>query len=108
MSELDLPSITEVKAVVDLLADMEIDPLHLHVDGRRPMDSRPRITLWMRHRTDFMAVCDRIRVKPQERIARTPGQREWFAEADTLARQLLIQCVSLVHHDDWEPREVPA
>ncbi|WGL50668.1 hypothetical protein P5P86_11905 [Nocardioides sp. BP30] len=103
-----LTPIAEIKAVVDTLADLGIDPLHLHIDGQRPTDRRPSMTTWIRYRTDFERVCDAFKAKPTERRYSQPGQREWYAESDTATRRLLIQCVSFEHHEDWQPRAVSA
>jgi hypothetical protein len=94
-----------IKELVDILEDLGIDPLTLHIDGARPLDARPDVRLWCRYRTDFETVCERLRLKPHERLARQHGQREWFAEHDDDRRRLLVQCVSFAHHDDWQPRE---
>ena len=99
-----LTPIDEIKEFVDVLADMGIDPLHLHIDGHRPTDARPSISVWIRHRTEFEAICARLKAKPVERRYSQPGQREWWAESDTTTRRLLMQCVSFEHHHDWEPR----
>jgi hypothetical protein len=109
MSEetLRLTPIDEIKAVVDTFADLGIDPLHLHVDGKRPLDQRPDIRVWVRYRMEFERVIDAFGAKPKERDYRMPGQREWFAEKDTDGRRLLLQCVSFEHHDDWQPRPKP-
>lgn len=96
--------VAEIKAVVDLLADLGLDPLHLNIDGRTPTEDRPNIRLWMRYRSDFERVCEALKAKPVERQAHYQGQRHWYAEADTDARRLLVQCVSLEHHPDWQPR----
>lgn len=106
VSSLTLSPITEIKALVDLLADMGLDPLHLNIDARSNLDRRPRINLWMRYRTDFETFCARIGAKPAEkRYTGGTGQREWHANSDTPARALLVQCVSFDHHPDWQPRE---
>lgn len=102
--QLQITPIAETKSLVDLLADMGIDPLHLHVDGAKPLDARPNIKLWTRYRTEFFTLCERLGAKPEERRFAPAGQREWYAESDTLTRRLLVQCVSFEHHDDWEPR----
>jgi len=100
------PSITTLKELVDQLADLGIDPLHLHTDGHtniRPPDYR----LWLRTRTDFFAVCEAFGLKPTEARWAPEGQRSWSAAKDTDDRRLLVQCVSFEHHDDWEPRPKP-
>ena len=103
-----LTPIVEIKAVVDTLADLGVDPLHLHIDGQRPTDQRANINAWIRYRTDFERVCAVFKAKPTERRHCQPGQREWYAESDTVTRRLLLQCVSFEHHPDWRPREVSA
>lgn len=105
---LDLPPINAIKEIVDVLADMGIDPLHLNADGRKPTDGRHDIRLWLRYRTEFEAVCERLRLKPAERPFRQHGQREWFAVGDNDDRHLLVQCVSFEHHHDWISREASA
>lgn len=106
MTEIVTTPIAEIKAVVDTLADLGIDALHLHVDGKKTTDHRPDLALWVIYRTEFLRLCEAFNAKPVERRWAPAGQREWFAEADTGARRLLIQCVSFEHHHDWEPREV--
>jgi hypothetical protein len=99
--------IAEVKRLVDILTDLDIEPLHLHVDGHKPTDLRPDVRLWTRTRTDYERLLDALKVKPKQRHERRyspQGQREFYAEHDTDARRLLVQCVSLEHHDDWRPR----
>lgn len=104
MTELQIPPIDEVKALVDQLHSLGISPLHLHVDTRVMLDQRPRVNVWLATRTDFETFTEVLGVAAVERPARAPGQREWFAEADTPARALLVQAVSFVHHADWLPR----
>lgn len=110
MSEqLTIVPTSAIKDLVDTLDGMGIDPLHLHIDGAKPLDPRPDIRLWCRYRTDFEAVCARLRLKPRERDGYgRMGQREWFAEHDDDRRRLLVQCVSFDHHPDWQPREAQA
>lgn len=106
--ELELTPVNEIKALVDLLDSLGIDPLHLHIDGSRPTDSRPNVRLWLRYRTEFETVCKRLKLKPAERRYMQHGVREWNAEGDTPMRRLLVSCASLAHHPDWVPRaEVP-
>lgn len=107
-TELVVTPISEIKAVVDTLAGLGIDPLHLHIDGQRPTDHRPNITVWVRYRTEFEATCGAFNAKAVERRFIQHGQREWYAESDTATRRLLIQCVSFEHHADWAPRQVSA
>lgn len=66
-------------------------------------DGRPNIRLTIIGRTMFEAVCTAVGVTPKERMT-NPGQRGWFAEADSSTRRLLIEGVSFQHHDDWEVR----
>lgn len=94
----------EIKALVDLLAELDVSVLHLHIDTRDMLDKRARINLWISSRTDYFRLCDHLKLTPTEKRYQGLGQREWWAEADTPARALLIQCVSFEHHDDWEPR----
>lgn len=105
-TEVIVTPITEIKAVIDVLADLGLDPLHLHVDGHVPTDQRPSISMWIRYRTDFFRVCEAFAVTPRERPFTQHGARSWFAESDSVTRCLLVQCVSFEHHHDWEPREV--
>lgn len=106
---LTLTPIEEIKAVVDVLAGLGIDPLHLHVDGKRSTNPRPDIHMWIRFRTDFERVCAAFEAGPvEERRACPHGQREWWATSETSARKLLIRCVSFDHHHDWEPRTAEA
>ena len=105
MTTLRIPPIAEIKAVVDVLADLGIDALHLRADAKKVGDTRPDISLWVTYRTEFLRVCEAFGIKPVERIAHQPGQREWYAERDTDDRRLLVQCVSFEHHEDWEPRK---
>lgn len=102
--QVETPPIAAIKAVVDLFADLGIDPLHLHIDGARPTDSRPNLSAWCRYRTDFERVCQRLQLKATERRYVQPGQRHWCAERDDDTTRLLVQCVSFQHHADWEPR----
>lgn len=104
MSELVSTPITVLKSLVDSLAFLQITPLHLHVDTRAMLDQRARVNLWCATRTDFERLIAALALKAVERPARTPGQREWFAEDDNAERALLVQCVSFVHHADWLPR----
>lgn len=107
-ASLDLVSITEIKRVVDMFADLGITPSSLYVAGPRPLDSRPRFEVWAATRTDFNAICDRLGIKPAKRVEGRyplPGQRQWHAIHDTGAHRLLIQVVSFQHHPDWEPRQ---
>lgn len=99
---LNITPIATIKGLVDVLADMGLDPLHLHIDGRKPTDSRPGVSMWMRYRTDYEQVVERLRLKSVERRATQHGQREWHAERDTDDMRLLVQCVSFEHHEDWE------
>lgn len=101
---LDLPRTSGIKTIVDLLDDLGIDPLHLHCDGAKPLDSRPNVRLWLRYCTDYERVIDRLRLKSVERQYRMPGQREWYAERDNDEMRLLVCCVSFAHHPDWEAR----
>jgi hypothetical protein len=90
-----------LKALVDQLADLGIDPLHLHTDGHteiRPPDFR----LWLRTRTDFERVCDALDLKPKRSRWDPEGQRSYSATKDTDEARLLVQVVSFRHHDDWE------
>lgn len=64
---IETPPIAAIKAVVDVFADLGIDPLHLHVEGARPTDSRPNLSAWCRYRTDFERVCQRLQLKATER-----------------------------------------
>lgn len=106
MTELVITPISEIKAIVDQLADLGVDALHLRADAKKVGDQRPDVSLWVTYRTEFLRVCEAFGIKPQERPYSRTGQREWFAERDTASRRLLVQCVSFEHHDDWEPREV--
>lgn len=107
MSEqLTLVPVTAVKAIVDRLADLGIDPLHLHIDGSKPTDARPNVRLWLRTRTDFNRFID-VPALAKKKVEERSGfskdrQREFYVEDDTDERRLLIQCVSFPHHDDWE------
>lgn len=96
-----------IRGLVELLDEIGVVPLHLHIDGPRPTEARPDMRLWTRTRSDFLTVVDAIGVKAprdgwERRGARRQGQRHYAAEADTDSRRLLIQCLSLTHHDDWE------
>ncbi len=104
MADLQITPIAEIKALVELLAEMGIDPLSLNARGATPLEPRSNMQLHLRTRTDFEAVCRRLGAKGHERKFPPRGQRSWWAEADTGTRKLLIQCVSFEHHDDWEPR----
>ena len=101
---IEAPPIAAIKAIIDTFADLGIDPLHFQADGARPTDRRPNVSVWCRYRTDFETVCARMKLKPVERRYVQHGQRHWYAERDTDTTRLLVQCVSLQHHDDWEPR----
>lgn len=105
MTELTITPIAEIKAVVDVLADLGIDALHLRADAKTVDDTRPDVSLWVTYRTEFLRVCEAFQLKPVERRYAGPGQRAWFAERDTNDRRLLVQCVSFEHHHDWEPRQ---
>lgn len=100
----EVPPIAAVKDLVDLLARLGLDPLHLHIDGARPLDSRPNVRLWLRHRTDFERVVTELGLRPTERRYVQSGQREWHAERDDDRTRLLVSCVSFEHHPDWQPR----
>lgn len=104
--ELVSTPITVVKDLVDSLAFLAVTPLHLHVDTRVMLDQRPRVNVWLATRTDYERVVAALALKSVERMARTSGQREWYAEDDTTARALLVQCVSFVHHADWQARPI--
>lgn len=101
MNDLHLVPIAEIKAIVDTLADLGIDPLHMHVDGHKPTDIRPDVQLWMRYRTDFERTCEALGAKKVEVRNWQVGERRYSAEHDTDRRRLLIQCVSFRHHDDF-------
>ena len=104
MTELRLVPTTVIKSVVDELVDLQVETLHLHIDGQTPTDARPSIRLWIRTRTDFELVCRAWGLKATE-VRYTPtGQRQWHAEHDTHGHRLLVQCVSFDHHPDWQPR----
>jgi hypothetical protein len=104
MTGLVITPIGEIKDVVDQLAELGIDALHLRADAKKVGDPRPDVSLWVTYRTEFLRVCEAFGVKAQERRFAGAGRREWFAERDTATRRLLIQCVSFEHHHDWEPR----
>ncbi len=97
-------SIAAIKAIVDLFAELGIDPLHFHADGHKPTDHRPNLTIWCRYRTDFETICDRLGLKATERRYTSHGRREWYAELDDDTTRLLVSCASFEHHHDWEPR----
>lgn len=101
---LRLTPMAEIKALIDLLAELDIDALHLRIDAKKVGDTRPDIALWTLYRTQFERLCEALKMNPTERRFSPPGQREWFAESDTATRRLLVQCVSFEHHPDWQPR----
>ena len=104
MTDLALVPAGRIKALVDLLHGLGIDPLHLHIDGRKVDDLRPNTRLWLRHRTDIERVRQALGIKAKERAGHGPKQREWCAEKDDDGQRLLVQVVSLPHHPDWEER----
>lgn len=105
MTDLTTTPITEIKAIVDVLAELGIDALHFRADAKKVGDTRPDISLWITYRSEFLRVCEAFGLKPVERRYAGEGQRAWFAERDTDDRRLLVQCVSFEHHHDWEPRQ---
>ena len=46
--------------------------------------------------------------KTVEKTGRGRGEREFWFQTSLGDVSLLVQCVSLPHHDDWQPREVRA
>lgn len=104
MSPLSVVQISTIRDLVLALADLEISPLHLRVDTKRVGDTRADISMWMQTRTDFERFCEHLGAKAKESRYDPEGQRSWSAENDTTERRLLIQCVSLAHHDDWLPK----
>ena len=98
---LSVLQIGAVKALIDTLAELEISPLHLHIDAKSVGDQRPDVRLWTQTRTDFERLCARLKIKAKEARWSPQDQRQWSAEHDTADRRLLIQCVSFKHHADW-------
>ena len=103
---IDAPPIAAIKEIVDVFAELGVDPLHLQADGARPTDRRPNLSVWCRYRTDFETVCQRLDLKPVERRYIQHGQRHWYAERDNDTARLLVQCVSFEHHGDWQAHEL--
>jgi hypothetical protein len=100
--------ITELKALVDLLYELDLAPLHLHVDGRHELDDRADIRLWMTTRTQFEHVCKALGATAREATSHHRGERIFHAEVDTETRKLLVSCHSLDHHADWQPKGASA
>lgn len=109
--QLTLP-VNELRALVDVLDQIDCHSYTLHAtdstyySARNPATaegSRISLRLTIIGRTQFEQVCARLSAKATERVF-LPGQRAWWAEADTQNRRLLIEGVSFQHHDDWEPR----
>lgn len=96
-----------IKALVDRLAELDLSPLHLRIDTKRVSDTRPDISMWMQTRTDFERLCTALKLKATEARYSPQGQRLWHANHDTAERRLLVQVVSLAHHDDWQERPPP-
>jgi hypothetical protein len=106
--DLSVAQIATIKALIDQLADLELSPLHLHIDAKHVGDTRPLVSMWLRYRTDFERFCEATKLKAKERQFSRHGQREWFAERDTEGCRLLVQVVSFAHHEDWVPRSEAA
>lgn len=96
--------IAELKALVDLLHELDLTPLHLHVDGRYEVAGRADIRMWMATYTQFEQVCKALGVTPREGAAHNRSERIFHAEVDTDTRKLVVSCCSLAHHADWQPR----
>ena len=105
----DQASIDAIVALVVELQTLGIDPLHLHITGYTPNESRPKIQLWFRFKGDLdrWAEHSGLTGKVRERVGSFGfDQRHFYVEHDNEDRLLLVQCASLQHHPDWSPRVV--
>ena len=106
MSAVTFVPIAEVKAVVDLLAELGLTPLHLQVDASHAGEARPSIRVWTRFRAEFEQVAKALGAEVREpRPAGSEGlTREYLAHVDTDRARIQVACTSRAHHHDWIPR----
>lgn len=102
------PALPALQQLISLLVDHDITPLHLHADSVATEHPRASLTLWTHTRTEIERLGAALGCKPAERTGRGREDREFWFQTSLGEVSLLVQCVSLPHHDDWQPRKVTA
>ena len=102
------PALPALQQLVALLVDHDITPLHLHADSVATEQPRASLTLWTHTRTEIERLAAALGRTPAERTGHGRAGREFWFQTSLGEVSLLVQCVSMPHHDDWQPREVGA
>ena len=102
------PALPALQQLIGLLVDHDITPLHLHADSIATEQPRASLTLWTHTRTEIERLAAVMGCKTVEKTGRGRGEREFWFQTSLGDVSLLVQCVSLPHHDDWQPKEVCA
>ena len=87
--------------VVNLLAvltETGIVPASITCEWRHTDRTHPYVNVWLRYRSDVEAAAKRLKLRVESAV-RVPGQRHYWTKGD--GPGVLLQCVSLPHHDDW-------
>lgn len=88
--------------VVDLMAvltETGIVPASITCEWRHTDRPHPYVNVWLRYRTDLETVAKHLGLRVESGV-RMPGQRHYWTKGD--GPGVLVQCVSLPHHEDWE------
>lgn len=100
------PALPALQHLLGLLVEHDITPLHLHADSVATENPRASLSLWTHTRTEIEVLAAALGCKAAEKTAHARDQREFWFHTTLTGVSLLVQCVSMPHHDDWQPRQV--
>lgn len=98
LTEQPAACLTPVADLMAALVEECIVPASITAEWRHTDQTHPYVNVWLRYRTDLERLAQHLGLRVESGV-RTIGQRHYWTKGD--GPGVLLQCVSLPHHDDF-------